>query len=844
MNSFVLEGDRMHMAKSKSKKSKTLKAISKQKEVKDYRHSEKRKNIPDSGLLNYHKEKLMKTKYEYDPHLDPQLQWAGKAEHTSFEVDNVPLHVHERISTQAIIDSVKQKQLIQTTLNLFGEPDIPLDKRIEFYEHDVDWNNRMILGDSLIVMNSLLENENMKGKVQMIYVDPPYGIAYDSNFQPFANKINVNDGKDEDLTREPEQIKAFRDTWDIEIHSYLTYLRDRLLLCRDLLSDSGSIFVQISDKNLHHIKELMDEVLGPKNFVSIIPFRKKTMPLGARYLERMHDYILWYARDFKNLKYHQLYQKQNVQGDSHWGWIELNDGTRRKMKKEEVNNHDLLPQDSKIFRLVPLWPASFSKKSVYPIKFRGKSYTPPPGQCWVTNPDGMARLINQNRIEPEGEGNLRYVYFFDDYNLKKLVSFWNDTTGARNAVYVVQTSEKVIERCISMTTDSSDLVFDPTCGSGTTASVAEKLGRRWITCDTSRVAIEIARQRLMTAKFDYYKLKHPDEGIVSGFDYKEVFRVSLKTIVNNTGPKPVTLYNQPEIDKSKIRVSGPFTVETISVPSTEFSQKLDESSQNPARPTNTAKDHITTMIEILKKTKTIHFAGNRTLELQNINPEKTNSFIHAIADSKDKKKIAVSFGPKHGPITVQQVMESVNSAQMFYDILIIAGFAITDESQAFIQKNPHPKLELLFANIQQDIYLNDLLKTPKGTQIFSVFGQPDLSIKKSGREYTVTLKGIDIYDPIEGKTEQAKGDNVAAWFLDSNYDGFTFRISQAFFPTGAMAKNPWDKLEKTLNGIVDTEKMHQFRSTKSIPFETGDHKQIAVKVIDLRGNEMVAVRKL
>jgi len=439
---------------------------------------------------------------------------------------------------------------------------------------------------------------------------------------------------------------------------------------------------------------------------------------------------------------------------------------------------------------------------------------------------------------------LRYVLYLDDYPLSKLNNLWDDTSGASDKKYVVQTMDKVVQRCILMTTDPGDIVFDPTCGSGTTAYVAEQWGRRWVTYDTSRVALTIARQRLMTAKFEYYKLKYPEEGISGGFDYKKISHITLGSIANNEPHATETLYDQLEIDKSKIRVSGPFTVETISVPSTEFSQKLDESSQNPARPTNIAKDHITTMIEILKKTKTIHFAGGKALELQNINPERTSSFIHAVADSKDGKKIAVSFGPKHGPITVQQVMESVNSAQMLYDILIIAGFAITDESQAFIQKNPHPKLQLQFANIQQDTYLSDLLKTPKGTQIFSVFGQPDVSIKKSGREYVVTLNGVDIYDPIEGTTEQAKGDKVAAWFLDSNYDGMTLRISQAFFPTGATAKNPWDKLEKTLNGIVDQEKMDQFRSTESIPFEAGNHKQIAIKVIDLRGNEVVAVRKL
>jgi len=269
--------------------------------------------------------------------------------------------------------------------------------------------------------------------VQMIYIDPPYGIKYGSNFQPFINKRDVKDGKDEDLTAEPEQIRAFRDTWELGIHSYLTYLRDRLLLARELLAESGSVFVQISDENVHHVRELMDEVFEAENFCRIIPFRKKTMPLGANILETMHDYLIWYAKDIKKVteKYKQLYQIQNVQGDFHWGWVELQNGQRRKLSSAEVNSHALLPNGAKLFRLVPLWPPQYSAKEVYPITFRGKTYNPPPGLCWIAKIDAMQKLIESNRIEPEGTGNLRYVYFFEDYPLKKLVSFWDDTTGAK-----------------------------------------------------------------------------------------------------------------------------------------------------------------------------------------------------------------------------------------------------------------------------------------------------------------------------------------------------------------------------------------------------------------------------
>jgi adenine-specific DNA-methyltransferase len=525
--------------------------------IETYEHRDKeRVNNPPVGLVTPETDPdagQQKKTYAYDPHLDPQLVWAGKAEHTAFEVPTVSLHVHERIDPRTIIEAVRKQngQSGPVQLGLFEqERTEPLREAIEFYRHKHGWTNRLTAGDSLLVMNSLLEKEGMAGKVQMIYMDPPYGIKYGSNFQPFVNRRDVKDGKGEDLTAEPEQIKAFRDTWELGIHSYLTYLRDRLLLARELLTESGSIFVQISDENVHHVRELMDEVFGVGNFVALIPFRKKTMPLGAKYLERMHDFLLWYSKNPETLKYHQLYQTQDIIGDVHWGWVELIDGTRRKMTSQEIARNDELPADSKVFRVVPLWPASFSLKTVYPIEFRGREYAPPRGQCWVTGPEGISKLISAHRIEPEGTGNLRYVYFFDDYPLKKLVALWDDTTGARNQDYVVQTAGEVIQRCLLMTTDPGDLVFDPTCGSGTTAYVAEQWGRRWITCDTSRVALALARQRLMTAVFDYYELAHPEEGVGSGFKYKTVPHVTLKSIANNPEIDGIYARMHPAIEQA------------------------------------------------------------------------------------------------------------------------------------------------------------------------------------------------------------------------------------------------------------------------------------------------------
>ena len=429
-----------------------------------------------------------------------------------------------------------------------------MDKVSEYYKHSDEWKNRLIQGDSLLVMNSLLERETMAGKVQTIYIDPPYGITYGSNWQIKLGEKSVGDS-DNDLSGEPEQIKAFRDTWELGIHSYLTYMRDRLIVAQQLLAESGSLFVQISDENVHLIRCLMDEIFGSENFVSLIPFRKKTMPLGSNFIEQMNDFLIFYAKDKKNLKYRQLYQNQSVEGDFHWKWYEMPDGSRNQMTQEQLNNHNLLPMGAKIFRLVSMWPPTFNANGVFDIEFKGKLFPPAAGACYPSNPDGMNRIKDANRLEIEGK-YLRYVLFLEDYSLSKITANWNDTIGARDKKYIVQTSLDVVKRCILMTTDPGDLVLDPTCGSGTTAYVAEQYGRRWITIDTSRIALNIAKQRLMTATFPYFYL-HSDvlvektekngkidkkvlpkpseqqEGdIRQGFVYKEVPHITLKTFTN------------------------------------------------------------------------------------------------------------------------------------------------------------------------------------------------------------------------------------------------------------------------------------------------------------------------
>jgi adenine-specific DNA-methyltransferase len=522
--------------------------------IESYEHRDKQRvNNPPVGLVTPNTDPdagQKKKRYAYDPHLDPQLVWAGKAEHTSFEVPTVSLHVHERIDPRTIIEAVRKKngQSGPVQPSLFEEErKEPLRDAIEFYRHKHGWTNRLIAGDSLLVMNSLLEKEGLAGKVQMIYIDPPYGIKYGSNFQPFVNKRDVKDGKDEDLTSEPEQIRAFRDTWELGIHSYLTYLRDRLLLARELLTESGSIFVQISDENVHHVRELMDEVFGAGNFVRMITFAK-TGSMVSNELGRTSDYLVWYARDKGRLKYRQLYSEKLP--DAFYSNVELPDGTVRKITRAEMVDPSLLPSGARVFQLVSL-ESSGPPGEDTPLEFEGKTFRPNKNRHWsLTYPDGMEALKKTGRMVKDGS-KLRWKYYIRDYPLKVLSEVWDDTAGFNpDQKYVVETRTKVVERCLLMTTDPGDLVFDPTCGSGTTAYVAEQWGRRWITCDTSRVAIAIARQRLMTAVFDYYELAHPQEGVGSGFKYKTVPHVTLKSIANNPEIDDIYARMHPAIEQA------------------------------------------------------------------------------------------------------------------------------------------------------------------------------------------------------------------------------------------------------------------------------------------------------
>lgn len=832
--------------------------------VSDYRHPEAtRKNNPPAGLIEFDRPPPQPTKkYAYDPHLDPQLQWAGKAEHTSFEVDTVSLHIHEQVSAQAILKAVKREDAQR---DLFAEPQLSESKQIDFYSHEVGWRNRLVLGDSLLVMNSLLEREQMAGKVQCIYVDPPYGVKFNSNFQPSISKREVRDGDDGSLTREPEQIQAYRDTWTLGVHTYLTYLRDRLLLARELLAESGSIFVQISDENVHHVRELLDEVFGKDNAVSVIPF-VKTAGLGASGLVTVCDYLLWYSRDKAKLKYRQLFAPKGEDDPAsiQYFWLELPDGTRRKMTGPERSDARLVPAGARFFALDNLTSGAFRENTTIPYVYENKTYHPGADKCWKTTKEGLNRLASTRRLAVSGN-TLRYVRFLDDFPVQPFKALWTDTgTGGfgDEKFYVVQTTQKVIARCVLMTTDPGDLVLDPTCGSGTTACVAEQWGRRWITIDTSRVALSIARQRLLTNRYPYYSLR--SEKVRDGFVYERVPHITLGSIANNArldtcktqeerervireSAEQEVLYGQPEENQNKIRVTGPFTVEAIPIASME-----DPTDQPPAdgaagaeavtanRGEGAPASHIETMLDLIRKTG-VSFPGGTTLSLKDAHfVQGGKEWLHAEATTGiegDPRMVAISFGPRHAPVLPMQVLQGIQETRG-YDIVLFVGFALDPEAGKIINNGAQGRM-LHFVAAASDILVGDLLKTTKATKLFTVFGLPDVKVTKlKGGEVQVELKGIDIYDPNDGSTTSDDGESAAAWFLDQDYDGKTFCICQAFFPAGK-AKNPWEKLQRALKGKIDEEKFEALRGTVSLPFKPG--KKLAVKVVDDRGNEVVKV---
>ena len=972
------------------------------KEVKDYRHdSSKRKNNPPAGIAGQGRTPdTPKQEYAYNPHLtptlrsdpsgdvdkihelldkaqhetltpeetqkirdalkhhEPWLEWSGKQEAKSFTVDPVALHVHEHVSAKAIL-KVAARENVQR--KLFGDPQQEYNEAVKFYKFDVDWRNRLILGDSLMVMSSLAKREDLVGKVQMIYIDPPYGIKFSSNFQPTVFQRDVKD-RDQDLTREPEQIKAYRDTWTLGIHSYLAYLRDRLTVAKDLLTDSGSIFVQISDENVHRVRAVMDEVFGVKNCVSLITYRTTTGMSQKSAPVRVNDYLIWYAKNKETMKFRRLFMESEID-IKNFNKLEKINGEHRSMTEFERLKPGHIEPNLRVFQTAPVHSKGEGDKTSR--EFEGKKWTIPAGS-WRYSLDGFQRLGKVGRIIQE-KTVIRAIRYFDDFPLQELTSNWTDTGPELSKSYVVQTNIRPIQRCLLMTTDPGDLVLDPTCGSGTTAYVAEQWGRRWITIDTSRVSIALARQRLLTASYEYYKLKDEADGIAGGFVNKTVPHITLRSIAQNAALDPIfakhepilkerldtlnrtlaevipdirtkvlirrrlqvklaekerregkrsitdadrrrwllpnkawqewevpfdtdpdwpeplqdaltdyrkawrakmdevnaciaassegeELVDQPEKDSKKVRVSGPFTVEAVQPPEEslntetpiggepeEVNETFDTDSEE--RESVNAEAYLDKMVRLLREDG-VKFAENQKQKFATLDILE-GDVLHAEGsweNGDSDRQVAVVFGPQHGPVTVKQVEECLPIAsRRGYDELIFAGFTFDGAAQATIQDDPNPRVRIHMAHITPDVEMDDLLKKTSTSQLFTVFGLPRTVLNESDdEEYVITMEGVDIYNPVDNTVSSAGADKVAAWFVDSDYDGRTFCITQAFFPD----KKAWDKIARDLKGVIDTESFEAFSGTESLPFPAGEHKCVAVKVIDPRGNEVMRVHEL
>lgn len=788
----------------------------------------------------------------------PFLNWAGKAERHQISVPTVPLFVHERHSTKAILDGIRHRKAKGTTLDLFGDAQLDIGEKLDAYEHQGPWQNRMILGDSLQIMNSMLEFEGLGGQVQMIYIDPPYGVKFGSNFQPFVRKRDVKDGADADLTREPEMVKAYRDTWELGLHSYLTYLRDRLLVARELLNASGSVFVQISDENLHHVREVLDEIFGSENLVCVITVQKAPYAT-SELLPVVADYILWYAKSKPVAKYRQLYKEKRDLGSFDLYRLALSPDKKgyRPITPEEAAGAPL-PDGWKRYSLVSLISPGEASERVG-IEVGGKTYYPPAGSHWKTRADGIRRAVQVGRIQTT-TNSLRFRSFVDDFPIAITHNLWTDTiTGSFNEdkLYVVQTNPKIIERCLLMTTDPGDLVIDPTCGSGTTAFVSERWGRRWITCDTSRVPLALARQRLLTATFPYYELKDPKRGPSGGFIFKRkqnrkgeeigglVPHITLKSIANDEPPAMEVLVDRPEEVSDVTRVSGPFVVEASIAPaqSLQYDDKTDTAATTDGADAST---HIERMTQVLRQSKTLRLPENQSLVLEGVRRVMDAEYLHAEAVQPDSnQRLAIVFGPDDGAISSDVVYNAASEAlYLKYAHLYFFGFAIQAKARELLEDRKRLRIPCTYVAVTPDVAMSDLLKTSRSSEIFSVTGLPDFEIKALSKKsesgeplFQARLLGLDTFNPATLEQESIEGQAVPAWFLDTDYDGLSFHATQVFFPK----TSAWDNLQKSLKATFDDSVWAHLAGTTSEPFALGDRKRVAVKVIDERGNELMRV---
>lgn len=804
---------------------------------------------------------------------DPELFWLNKYGNDDREellrVDIRSLYRHEHIAPETLIknlyrvveDDSPQSDLFGSVNDLFGNALVrdELEKVSDYYRHHDGWTNRLIQGDSHLVMASLLEREGMAGQVQMVYMDPPYGIKYGSNWQIKLNNRDVKDGSDEALTGEPEVIKAFRDTWELGIHSYLSYIRDRLLIAKELLTESGSCFVQISDENVHMVRNVMDEVFGSENFVATIQYFK-TAGLADNLIASVTDYILFYARDKEKVKYRQIFleKKGGDSGAGVYSWIELPDGTRRRMTKAERVNVDTIPTGARMFRLSDLTSQGFSEKASRPVIFEGERIPCSSGRHWTVPPDNMPILFEMNRVVRSGK-SLAYIRYLDDFPVQPLTNVWSDTgTGSftDDKVYVVQSGTKALQRCVLMTTDPGDLVLDPTCGSGTTAYVSEQLGRRWITIDTSRIALNIAKARITTATYPFYKLyDESSKDIRQGFVYQTAPHVTLKSLANGEPPATETLYNKPEIDNKKLRVSGPFTVETLQnfepVSPDELEEEMVTGSDNFEQ---VIKDHLlATGIKTGKKEEHVMFSRVEIL---------ANEYLHAegfYQNGVGDKKAYFHIGPKFGTVSKNAVNKAIQECRSKGDgnWLVILGFSFESDIEGSTQTQSLGSFEVTRARIHDDLLQEGLKKKPaKSAASFVTIGEPDIALHRDGEMATVEIEGLDIYDPIKDEVKARDVHDIAYWMVDDDYDGSNFVVKQVFFCGGdkdEFAK--WKKgieslskdetrrrAERTLKIEIDEEAFDRVYGHRSHPIKIKKPGQkIAVRVISQFGEESMKV---
>lgn len=849
----------------------------------------KRLNIPTRELRGFvrDEERIPSSiLYPRDTTLDPQIVWRGKDEADSkpLTVPAVPIYIQEKVSSQELIEDLRSSsergKPRQTTL--FSDFNgITFDKLVDFYHHEQNWSNRLILGDSLLVMTSLAEKEGLKGKVQMIYMDPPYGIKFGSNWQVSTRKKDLRDGRAEDATRQPEQIKAFRDTWELGIHSYLAYLRDRLVVARELLTESGSIFVQIGDANIHLVRCLLDEVFGSGNSCGVIAFQKTSAPTD-KFIPGVIDFLLWYAKDKDSAKYRPLFYSKSVgeKGSSQYTWFETDGQRPERLSSEQVESPALIPKGARVFAASDLSSSHEYTLGKDPVKFDGRVFGPPGNRFWSTSPGGFEKLRVSNRLIAVGN-TLFYKRYLDDFPLFPVSNIWTDTSASfGERVFVVQTTPKVIERCVLMTTDPGDLVLDPTCGSGTTAYVSEHWGRRWITIDTSRVAVALARTRIMSARYPYFLLADSVEGIakeseISGFNpaagprtppagdirkgfvYERSTHVTMKSIVNNPDIKPGLsrkeieasirkgaevefLVDRPYEDSSRIRVTGPFTVESLSphrmIEPVTAKHKVDTSGKDL-----TQTGFVDMILENLRVAGVQNTVRSERLKFARLGiyPGVAINAEGEYLEGNTIRRVAICIGPEHGTVGPDLLKEAAKEAVegRGFDLLVVCGFAF--DPYVSEEAKQYGRLTILIARMNPDLAMgDDFLKKTGSGNIFTVFGEPDFDVKKKNGELVIEVKGVDVYDPTTGAIRSHSTDDIACWFIDTDYNGESFFVRQAYFCGG---DEPYDRLKKALRAEIDESVWRTLYSTVSRPFERPKKGKIAVKVINHYGDEVLKV---